>query len=206
MNSEGSGSGTGGQPIPPHFRGNMMQQSPNHHPMGSPIGPPRISPSAMHKPMPGVGMPRSSPSIGGNNMPPRQQTTPLVSPQSMHSEQSPGSMHNPMTPVSNATTPAGLQHGGMTSPMYNNMPKTPQQLPQHQQHSMMSPSPRGGPSSVPPAQSPMTEDLKSPMPAATTNQSAALKSPLPYTGYTGNASNLRKIRRPSKPSSCEWWR
>ena len=206
MNAEGGN----GQPIPPHFRGNMMQQSPNHHPMGSPVGPPRISPSAMHKPMPGVGMPmpgvgmpRASPSIGGpNGMPPRQQPTPLVSPQSMHSDvQSPGSMHNPMTPVSNATTPAGLQHGGMTSPMYNNMPKTPQQLPQHQQHSMMSPSPRGGPSSVPPAQSPMTEDLKSPMPAATTNQSAALKSPLPYTGYTGNASNLRKIRRPSKPST-----
>ena len=41
-----------GQPIPPHFRGNMNMQG---SPMGSPIGPPRISPSAMHKPMPGVG-------------------------------------------------------------------------------------------------------------------------------------------------------
>ena len=203
MNSDGSAGSGPGQPIPPHFRGNMMQQSPNHHPMGSPIGPPRISPTAMHKPMPGVGMgpmpgvgmPRSSPSVSGNGMP-RQQPTPLVSPQSMHSDQhSPASMHNPMTPVSNATTPAGLQHGGMTSPMYNNMPKTPQQP---QQHSMMSPSPRGGPLSVPPAPSPMTEDLKSPLPPAIPPQTAGpLKSPLPYTG----ASNLRKIRRPSKPST-----
>jgi len=40
----------------------------------------------------------------------------------------------------------------------------------------------------------MTEDLKSPM---ATSQPTALKSPLPYTG----ASNLRKIRRPSKPST-----
>lgn len=39
----------------------------------------------------------------------------------------------------------------------------------------------------------MTEDLKSPM----SNIGAQLKSPLPYTG----ASNLRKIRRPSKPSN-----
>ena len=171
----------GGQPVPPHFRGNMMQPSPgNPTNMGSPIGPPRISPSAMHKPMPGVGM---APRAGGPGM---RQQTPLVSPQSMHSDHSPGSMHNPMTPASTATTPGGLQHGGMTSPMYNSMPKTPQQP-----HSMMSPSPRGGPSSVPPAPSPSTEDMKSPM-------GAALKSPLPYTG----ASNLRKIRRPSKPSNA----
>lgn len=182
----------GGQPIPPHFRGNMMQHSPGNPNMGSPIGPPRISPSAMHKPMPGVGMSRAA------NTGMRQQT-PLVSPQSMHSDHSPGSMHNPMTPASTATTPGGLQHGGMTSPMYNSMPKTPQQ-----HHAMMSPSPRGGPSSVPPAQSPLTEDLKSPMgpvsasgAGGTGNSGATLKSPLPYAG----PSNLRKIRRPSKPSN-----
>ncbi len=189
------GQENGGQPIPPHFRGNMMQQSPGHpgaNSMGSPIGPPRISPSSMHKPMPGVGMPRASPSMGGMSQQMRQQT-PLVSPQSMHSDHSPGSMHNPMTPASCGATPGGLQHGGITSPMYN-MPKTPQQ----QQHSLMSPSPRGGPSSVPPVQSPMTEDLKSPM------ASTALKSPLPYSNsgsMNTSSSNLRKIRRPSKPSN-----
>merc|ERR1719178_509170 len=44
----------------------------------------------------------------------------------------------------------------------------------------------------------MTEDLKSPLPPAIPPQTAGpLKSPLPYTG----ASNLRKIRRPSKPST-----
>merc|ERR1712079_461200 len=147
--------------------------------MGSPIGPPQVSPSTMHKPMPGGGMPRVSPSM--NSQQSMRQTTPLVSPHSMHSDMSPGSAHSPMTPASNATTPSGLPHGGMTSPMYNHMPKTPQQQFHQQQHSMMSPSPRSGPSSVPPAQSPMGEDMKSPM-------------------YTG-ASNLRKIRRPSKPSN-----
>ena len=142
-------------------------------PMGSPIGPPRISPSSMHKPMPGVGMPRASPSVGNNQM---RQQTPLVSPQSMHSDHSASSPmpNNPLTPG------GGLQHGGMTSPMYNT-PRTPSQ-----QHAMMSPSPRSA--QVPLEQSPMTEDMKSP------NQ--MLKSPLPYT-----SSNLRKIRRPSKPSN-----
>lgn len=179
----------GGQPIPPHFRNNIMaggMHSPGH-PMGSPIGPPRISPSAMHKPMPGVGMPRVSPSVsqaGG-----LRQNTPLVSPQSMQSDQSPGSMHNPMTPASTSNTPGGLPHGGITSPMYNNMPKTPQT----HHHSMMSASPRGGPSSVPTVPSPMTDDLRSPMGPA----GCSLKSPLPYT------SDLRKIRRPSKPSNAE---
>merc|ERR1712045_501289 len=92
--------------------------------------------------------------------------------------------------MGNATTPSGLPHGGMTSPMYNHMPKTPQQQFHQQQHSMMSPSPRSGPSSVPPAQSPMGEDMKSPI------ATSSMKSPM----YTG-ASNLRKIRRPSKPSN-----
>merc|ERR1712223_1824505 len=182
----------GGQPIPPHFRGNMMggangMTSPVQG-MGSPLGPPQVSPSTMHKPMPGVGMPRVSPSM--NSQQSMRQTTPLVSPHSMHSDMSPGSAHNPMTPASNATTPSGLPHGGMTSPMYNHMPKTPQQQFHQQQHSMMSPSPRSGPSSVPPAQSPMGEDMKSPI------ATSSMKSPM----YTG-ASNLRKIRRPSKPSN-----
>lgn len=134
-------------------------------------------------------MPRASPSMSNNGM---RQQTPLVSPQSMHSDQpSPSSTHNPTTPASCSTTPGGLPHGGMTSPMYN-MPKTPQHQSQqqYQHHSMTSPSPRSGPASVPPAQSPLTEDLKSP---------AALKSPLPYTS---GASNLRKIRRPSKPNNA----
>ena len=190
----GPGDNNGGQPIPPHFRPNVMgggngMSSPGQT-MGSPIGPPRVSPSAMHKPMPGVGMPRVSPSL--NTQQGMRQTTPLVSPHSMHSDMSPSSVHNPMTPASSATTPSGLHHGGMTSPMYNNMPKTPQQQFQ-QQHSMMSPSPRSGPSSVPPEPSPMAEDMKSPIAAAP----APLKSPM----YTGQASNLRKIRRPSKPNA-----
>merc|ERR1712141_140954 len=163
----GPGDNGSGQPIPPHFRGNVMgpgndMSSPGQT-MGSPIGPPRVSPSAMHKPMPGVGMPRVSPASMNSQQGGMRQTTPLVSPHSMHSDMSPGSAHNPMTPASNATTPSGLPHGGMTSPMYNHMPKTPQQQFHQQQHSMMSPSPRSGPSSVPPAQSPMGEDMKSPI-------------------------------------------
>ena len=179
--NENNAGGQSGQPIPPHFRGNMNMQG---SPMGSPIGPPRISPSAMHKPMPGVGMPRASQANVASN-PMQRQQTPLVSPQSMHSDHSASSpMHNnPLTPQQpSATTPGGLQHGGITSPMYN-PPRTPssQQYPP-----MMSPSPRSV--QVPLEQSPMTEDMKSP------NQ--MLKSPLPYT-----SSNLRKIRRPSKPSN-----
>ena len=183
----------GGQPIPPHFRGNMSNMQ--HSPMGSPIGPPRISPSAMHKPMPGVGMPRASPiaSSSVNNQAIRQHT-PLVSPQSMHSDHSASSpMHNnPLTPSASSTTPGGLPHGGMTSPMYNT-PRTPSSQQQQQQHlSMMSPSPRSAQvQSL--EQSPImasSEEMKSPC------NMQMLKSPLPYT-----SSNLRKIRRPSKPSN-----
>ena len=188
-----------GQPIPPHFRQQqaaMMQQqqmmgsggqSPLMGMMGG-IGQPRISPSAMHKPMPGVGL--VSPSVGNNQGNNRPQTTPLVSPQSHPSmtEQSPASsMHNqPLTPSNfggphtpqscNPMTPMGM---GMSSPMTPHG-QNPLHQPVHQnqmgyqQQNMMSPMPQ--------------DDL-------CTN---AIRSPC-----ASSASNLRKIRRPSKSSYRE---
>jgi hypothetical protein len=183
------------QPVPPNFRHQqqMMQQQPimnqlshgsmmgnvmNTLPhMGGSIGQPRISPSSMHKPMPGVGL--VSPSI-----PSRQQPTPLVSPQSLHSmsEHSPASsMHNqpltpgnnfggPTTPQScNPMTPMGI---GMTSPM------TP--VAQNQIHANVNPSSIG-----------FQQNMMSPLSSDDLN---ALRSP----SGCASSSNLRKVRRPSK--------
>jgi len=155
--------------------------------MAGGIGQPRISPSAMHKPMPGVGLPSVV-----NSQPNRLQTTPLVSPQSLHSvaEQSPvSSMHNqPLTPVNNygpttpqscnPMTPMGM---GMASPM------TPHG--QNQMHQPVHQSHMGY----------QQQNMMSPMPQDDLN-SAAMRSPI---SCSTSASNLRKIRRPSKSSYKE---
>ena len=201
----GNGKDIMGQPIPPHFRQQqqaaMMQQqqmmasqgghSPlmggNMNMMAGGIGQPRISPSAMHKPMPGVGLPSVV-----NSQANRLQTTPLVSPQSLHSvaEQSPvSSMHNqPLTPVNNygpttpqscnPMTPMGM---GMASPM------TPHG--QNQMHQPVHQSHMGY----------QQQNMMSPMPQDDLN-SAAMRSPI---SCSSSASNLRKIRRPSKSSYKE---
>lgn len=181
------------QPVPPNFRhqqqmmqpqpvmnqlnhGNMMGNVMNSMPlMSGNIGQPRISPSSMHKPMPGVGL--VSPSV-----PNRQQQTPLVSPQSLHSmsEHSPASsMHNqPLTP--------GNNFGGPTTPQSVN-PMTPMGM------GMTSPMTPAGQNHIHPNVNQSSigfqQNMMSPLSA---DDLSALRSP------SASASNLRKVRRPSK--------
>ncbi|TRY62661.1 hypothetical protein TCAL_03604 [Tigriopus californicus] len=187
------------------FRPNMGMGPGPMNSMGN-VGSPRISPNHPNMPMPGVGMPRVSPSMAS------RQPTPLVSPQS---DNSPASHQNPLTPGSyhQPHTPSGPTHyGGPITPASNHNPMTPANSnapPTHHHHhhhhppgsvSPMTPNnPRtpqnfGGPPSQTPssmvAPSPKQEPLVSPAPAYDD-----LASP-----SSSGASNLRKIRRPSKPN------
>ena len=188
----GNEPGMMGQPVPPHFRQQQQQMmvpgggpSPlmgNMSMMGNnppSIGQPRISPSAMHKPMPGVGL--VSPSLGPSQAN-RLQTTPLVSPQSMHSvsEQSP--MHNqPLTPVNSYGGPTTPQSCNPMTPMGMGMqsPMTPHG--QNQMHQPVHQNHLGY----------QHQNMMSPMP----QEDVSMRSPM-----SSSASNLRKIRRPSKSS------
>ncbi|CAB4055616.1 TRAPPC2 [Lepeophtheirus salmonis] len=139
----------------------------------------------MHMPMPGVGLPRVSPSLGGQS---RSSATPLVSPSP--SDHSPASNHNPLTPASNygPTTPQS------SSPITPVGPKTPQSV--------------GFPlSNNPPSSSAANTPLPSlgkQQPSPLSNESD-LKSPLANmkSPSGGTSSNLRKIRRPSKQKEEE---
>ena len=201
------------QPIPPNFRGTGGAGG-GCGGLTSPMGgaaaggmgngmanSPRISPSAMHKPMPGVGMPKVSPAAVNPSIHSRQ-TTPLVSPQSDHSPAS----HNPLTPASSQgpLTPqhhhqqqqpyggpgsnggmhaAQAQHPGQVSPMMNN-PRTPQSVGSYsmqQQRSVEMQKPSASPMQQPHSHQHMHEET--------------MISP-----NSNMASNLRKIRRPSKPN------
>ena len=210
MGMMGAAGDMSSQPIPPNFRG--AAGGPMTSPMGGAPGmgngmanSPRISPSAMHKPMPGVGMPKVSPAAVNPSINSRQ-TTPLVSPQSDHSPAShnpltPASSHGPLTPQHHhhqqqqQQQPYGgpgsnggmhaAQHPGQVSPMMNN-PRTPQSVGSYnmqQQRSVEMPKPSASPMSggQPHSHQHMHEDT--------------MISP-----NSNMASNLRKIRRPSKPN------
>lgn len=183
------------QPIPPTYRHqqqmvhqqSMMTQSGQGNLMGNSmisnlpnmsgnIGQPRISPSSMHKPMPGVGL--VSPSLQN-----RQQPTPLVSPQSLHSmsEHSPASsMHNqPLTPNNNYCGPSTPQSCNPLTPIGMSMtsPMTPGQ---NLIHSSVNQNPHG-----------FQQSLMSPLSSDDPN---SMRSP----SVCVSSSSLRKIRRPSK--------
>uniref|UniRef100_A0A0K2TVP2 F-box domain-containing protein n=1 Tax=Lepeophtheirus salmonis TaxID=72036 RepID=A0A0K2TVP2_LEPSM len=160
----------------------------------------------MHMPMPGVGLPRVSPSLGGQS---RSSATPLVSPSP--SDHSPASNHNPLTPASNY---------GPTTPQSCGRPQTPQHS---QTPSVVPPAPLASPitpvgpktpqsvgfplSNNPPSSSAANTPLPSlgkQQPSPLSNESD-LKSPLANmkSPSGGTSSNLRKIRRPSKQKEEE---
>ena len=213
------------QPIPPNFRGGAGGAGGG---MTSPMGggaaggmgngmanSPRISPSAMHKPMPGVGMPKVSPAAVNPAINSRQ-TTPLVSPQSDHSPAShnpltPASSHGPLTPQHHhqqqqqqqpyggpgsnggmhaAAAQTQAQHPGQVSPMMNN-PRTPQSVGSYsmqQQRSVEMPKPSA---------SPMGMGMGGGQPHS---HQQHMHEETMISPNSNMASNLRKIRRPSKPN------